>query len=131
MNFNRRQLIQTIALAGTALVIQACSKKSTPEANVSGELGADANNAANTAAPTLVSETDATATALGYKHDGSTIPAAEKPEKNGIAGGNQNCTNCAFYAPIEGVVDGGKCSLIMAGYVKSTGWCKSWSVKQG
>lgn len=131
MIINRRQLIQSLALGSAALIIQACTKKSEPEANVSGELGADASATATANKPLeLVSESDATATALGYKHDGSSVPASEKTEKNGIAGANQNCTNCAFYAPIEGV-DGGKCSLIQAGYVKPAGWCKSWSLKQG
>ncbi len=134
MLVNRRKLIQVIAIGSAAFVAQACSKKADPNANVTGELGAEADAAATTPAAdkplALVSETDATATALGYKHNAAEIPAAEKTEKNGIAGANQNCKNCAFFAAIDGV-EGGKCSLIMAGYVKPNGWCKSWSLKQG
>ena len=128
MLVNRRKLIQIAALGSAALIAQACSKKSEPETNVSGELGADEN--AGSKPLELVSETDNTAVALGYKHDATAVPAAEKAEKNGTPGAQQNCSNCAFYAPIEGV-DGGKCTLIMAGYVKPGGWCKSWSLKQG
>ncbi len=127
MLVNRRKLIQIVALGSAALIAQACTKKSEPETQVSGELGAEADAAQKPLE--LVAETDNTAVALGYKHDGSTVPAADKAEKNGTPGAQQNCTNCAFYAAIEGV-DGGKCTLIQAGYVKPLGWCKSWSLKQ-
>lgn len=134
MLVNRRNLIvkiaQGLALGSAAFVIQACSKKADEAPAVTGELGADANAAA-TKPLELVSESDATSTALGYKHNAADVPAAEKIEKNGIKGAAQNCTNCAFYAPLEGIDGGGKCQLIMAGYVKSSGWCKSWSLKQG
>lgn len=132
MIVNRRRIIQIAALGAAGFIAQACSKKSQPETNVSGELGADASaDAAAANKPLeLVSESDSTAVALGYKHDASTVPASEKAEKNGTAGAQQNCSNCAFYAPIEGV-DGGKCTLITSGYVKPAGWCKSWSLKQG
>jgi hypothetical protein len=130
MSLNRRKLIQIAALGSAAFVIQACTKKSEPEANVSGELGAG-QPAAGEKPLELVPETDATVVALGYKHDAAQVDASLKTEKNGTAGNLQNCANCAFYAPLAGVEGGGKCQLIMSGYVKSQGWCKSWSLKQG
>jgi hypothetical protein len=129
MLVNRRKLIQTIALGSAAVIIQACTKKSDEAPAIAGELAPNADAAVK--ALELVSESDATATALGYKHNASAVPAAEKTEKNGTKGDKQNCSNCAFYSALEGVEGGGKCQLITAGYVKSTGWCKSWSLKQG
>ncbi len=126
MILNRRKLIHFAALGTTAFIANACSKKADPKPNVSGELGADTGAEKPLE---LVSETDATAVALGYKHDASSVPAAEKAEKNGTVGAEQKCSNCAFYSAIDGV-EGGKCSLILSGYVKPAGWCKSWSLKQ-
>lgn len=129
MLVNRRKLIQVVAMGSAAIIIQACTKKSDPEPNVSGELGAD--KPVTEKPLELVSETDATAIALGYKHNAAEVDSALKIEKNGTPGAKQSCSNCAFYSPLAGVEGGGKCQLIMAGYVKSGGWCKSWSLKQG
>lgn len=127
MLVNRRKLIQIAALGSAAYFTQACSKKSDPVPNVSGELGAD--KAADKPATELISESDGTASALGYKHDASTVPASEKVEKNGTPGSQQTCFNCVFYTA-DGS-DRGKCALLPAGLVAAKGWCKSWSLKQG
>ena len=114
-----------------AFVAKACSKKSALEPKVSGELGNNAESKGDKKTLTLISEEDSTAKALGYKHDASKVQAALKVKKNNTPGSKQNCANCAFYSKLDPVEDGGKCQLLVNGYVKSKGWCKSWSLKQG
>lgn len=126
---NRRKFIQTLAIGSAAFIAQACSKKADDSPNVSGELGAD-TPAANEEMK-AVSPTDPTAQALGYAENAASVDPSLKVEKNGVAGAEQNCANCAFYSGLESIENGGKCQLIMSGYVKAGGWCKSWAKKQG
>jgi hypothetical protein len=80
---------------------------------------------------TLISETDATATALNYKHDAASVPANLQTEKNGVPFAEQKCSNCTFYKAV-GQLDGaevGSCQILAAGKVKAAGWCNSWGKK--
>ena len=78
---------------------------------------------------TLVSETDAVATGLNYKHDKANVPANLQQEKSGTPFAQQSCSNCMFYKA-AGQLDGaevGSCQVIPTGKVKAAGWCASWS----
>lgn len=81
---------------------------------------------AETAAPAkkvlkLVDEMkNPTAKDLKFHHD-----AAQSKERTNL---KAVCLNCIQYKKM-GEVDGvevGRCNMITLGYVKSTGWCKSW-----
>ena len=98
VSMNRRHLLKFSILGSLALLIKACSKKSTLEPQVSGELGNETTNQAEGKALALLSEEDSTAQALGYKHDASQVKADLKVEKNGTPGSKQTCLNCAFYS---------------------------------
>lgn len=68
----------------------------------------------------LISETDPTAAALGYKAD------AAKAEKRKDA--TAVCSNCNFYS---GKADeaSGPCSLFQGKLVTANGWCTAWAKK--
>lgn len=87
--------------------------------------------AGTAAALTLVDEKSQMATVLKYQHDASKVPAALRVPKQGVAGKDQLCSNCMFYAK-AGDIKGdevGKCQLIPQGVVKAKGWCTSWMKK--
>jgi hypothetical protein len=80
---------------------------------------------------TLIAESDATATALNYKHDKANVPANLQQEKAGVPFAQQSCSTCMFYKA-AGQLEGGEvgtCQLLAAGKVKSGGWCASWGKK--
>ena len=72
------------------------------------------------AAPVAVKETDATATALGYKMDATKATA----RKDATA----TCTNCNFYSGKAGAADG-PCTLFQGNLVNAKGWCTAWAKK--
>jgi hypothetical protein len=128
-------------------VLNACTQCSKPAANTpaapeSATTPAAAATESAPAAPaaagngggetlTLISETDATATALNFKHDKANVPANLQQEKTGVPFAEQSCSNCMFYSA-AGQLEGGEvgsCQLLPAGKVKSGGWCASWSKK--
>ena len=79
------------------------------------------------AGETPVSEADAVASAVGYKHEVSKIDFTRYPQRKKPDAKNQFCDNCALYTKLnEGW---GRCQLITAGVVNSKGWCGSWSKK--
>jgi hypothetical protein len=69
---------------------------------------------------------DATAKALKYVSDGAST-AKGRPDKMGIKGAEQNCSNCQFYTKIDDKK--GKCLMITSGEVAAKGWCASWTKK--
>jgi hypothetical protein len=73
-----------------------------------------------------LSESDATAQALGYKQNGSEVDVSKFPKKNSSA--DQKCQNCAQYTALNS--GWGKCNIFPQGAVKSTGWCNTWTAKQ-
>jgi hypothetical protein len=69
-------------------------------------------------------ESDATAVALKYVHDAS---KADRPDKAGVAGTDQDCTNCQFIQGDSG--DWRPCLLFPGKSVNAKGWCISWIKK--
>lgn len=71
-----------------------------------------------------VPEDDATAVALGYKHDATAIDTAKWPKRAGEEGAKQFCNNCALY---QDQGDGwGSCSIFGGRLVNGNGWCNAW-----
>jgi anaerobic selenocysteine-containing dehydrogenase len=71
------------------------------------------------AAETL-SESDPTATALGYKTDATKAPA--RKDKTAM------CSNCTLYSGKAGAADG-PCSAFGGKLVSANGWCSAWAKK--
>lgn len=77
---------------------------------------------------TPVSETDTTASALGFHHDVSKTDFSLYPDRKKASSKNQLCKTCAQYTMLN---DGwGKCTILTNGVVNSGGWCSAWSPKQ-
>lgn len=76
-------------------------------------------------AQTMLAETDAQATALGYKADATKVDKSKQPK---YAAG-QVCTNCALFKGAANAAAGG-CPLFGAKQVAGKGWCNAW-VKKG
>jgi anaerobic selenocysteine-containing dehydrogenase len=67
-----------------------------------------------------LTEDDATASALGYKTDATTVDASKFPTyKEG-----QNCGNCLQYQGKEAAE--GMCAIFPGKLVKKAGWCQVW-----
>lgn len=131
--FSRRDIIQkgaVVACGISVLGLAACTDKK------AGSAGKAVTEAANTAAPKaaapagdpLVALDHPSAKALKYVHDGSTVDAAIRVEKAGVAGTDQSCANCNFYKPVDGQAYG-KCTLIPVNHVAEKGWCVTWAKK--
>jgi hypothetical protein len=71
-----------------------------------------------------VSESDPTATALGYKHDAGAVDTAKWAKRAGDAGAKQFCDNCALYGDMG--EDWGSCSIFQGRLVAAKGWCNAW-----
>jgi len=72
-----------------------------------------------------LSEEDATAKAMGYKHDASEVDVSKYPRRAGEAGSKQYCHNCQLYK--AGSEDGwGGCAIFPGKLVNSEGWCNAW-----
>jgi hypothetical protein len=69
-------------------------------------------------------ETDAQATALGYKADATKV---DKTKQNKYAAG-QVCGNCALFQGAASAALGG-CPLFAGKQVASKGWCSAWAKK--
>ncbi len=76
------------------------------------------------AAP-MLSESDPSAIALGYKPIASTVDRAQFPQ---YAVG-QSCSNCALYQGAAGA-SSGLCPLFSSKAVSANGWCASYAKKQ-
>ena len=85
--------------------------------------GALAAGQAFAAAP-MVAETDAQATGLGYKADGTKTDKAKFPK---YAAG-QTCGNCALFQGKASDAAGG-CPLFAGKQVAGKGWCSAWAKK--
>jgi len=72
-----------------------------------------------------LTEDDATAKALGYKHDATTVDVVKYPKRGDEAGKKQFCNNCALFAKKE-EGDWAPCSLFQNKLVSSKGWCSAW-----
>jgi hypothetical protein len=77
----------------------------------------------------LVSESDATAVALGYKHNVASIDNMMFPRRSTEENGStQFCDNCIFYTGVAGE-DQGPCALFPGKAVAAKGWCNTWTLK--
>lgn len=72
-----------------------------------------------------IEESDPTAVALGYKHNGEDVDTGKwtqyKPE--------QNCTNCNLYA--DASAEWAACPIYPGKLVKGSGWCSAWVARAG
>lgn len=75
-------------------------------------------------AQTMVAETDAQATALGYKADATKVDRSKFPKH--AAG--QVCSNCALFQGTASAAAGG-CPLFAGKQVAGKGWCSAWAKK--
>ena len=72
-----------------------------------------------------VSEDNATAKAMGYRHDATQVDVAKYPGRAGEAGSEQFCHNCQLYK--AGSEDGwGACAIFPGKQVNANGWCSAW-----
>jgi len=69
-----------------------------------------------------VSESDATASALGYKEDASKVDAAKYPQHKA----GTSCANCQFFG---GAAAYGPCQLFPGKAVNAKGWCSAYAAK--
>lgn len=76
---------------------------------------------------TPVSESDAVASSLGYKHDVKKIDYKKYPQRKKPEAKNQFCENCMFYTKLND--QWGNCQVIQGGAVAAKGWCMSWAKK--
>jgi len=78
---------------------------------------------AQTAGPKL-EESDAQATALGYKEDTTKVDKAKYPKHEAA----QTCANCQLYQgkPKDPL---GPCTLFAGKQVAAKGWCSAWVKK--
>jgi hypothetical protein len=83
------------------------------------------SEAAWSASATMLSESDPTAVALGYKANASTVDKAKFAQ---YASG-QSCSSCALYQGTAGS-SSGPCAIFAGKAVSATGWCSSYAKKQ-
>ena len=71
-----------------------------------------------------VTKDDPTAVALKYVDDAT---KADRPEKSGVAGADQDCSVCQFIQSDSG--DWRPCALFPGKAVNAKGWCMNWTKK--
>jgi hypothetical protein len=76
------------------------------------------------AEPAKLEESDATATALGYKHDATKVDSKKSPTY--MAG--RACGNCQLYQGKPGDA-WGVCAVMGGKLVNAKGWCSAWAKK--
>jgi hypothetical protein len=99
---NRRQLVKLGVGAAAGLVIAS----------------------SDAAGEEALSESDPTASALGYAEEASAVDSGKWTKKAGPGGDEQMCSNCSLYQPIDD--EWGGCSIFPAKKVKGAGWCNAW-----
>ena len=72
----------------------------------------------------IVSNDDATALAMGYAADHTTVDTAKWAKKAAPGGENQKCTNCTIYQRIDD--DYGLCPIFVGKRVHANGWGNGW-----
>jgi hypothetical protein len=83
------------------------------------------SDAAGSAPVPMLSESDPTALALGYKANASAVDKAKFAQ---YASG-QSCSSCALYQGPAGS-SSGPCAIFAGKAVSATGWCSSYAKKQ-
>lgn len=71
-----------------------------------------------------LAESDATATALGYREDAAKVDAAKFPTHKA----GQACANCKFYLGADKTAAAG-CQLFPGKSVAGKGWCSAYNAK--
>ncbi len=82
------------------------------------------------AAKTKLSETDATAKALGYKHDAAKADVAKYPTAKDAMKNGSICKSCTFYKADATEKGWGDCTLFPKNLVAEGGWCMSFAKKK-
>ncbi|MFZ6843097.1 high-potential iron-sulfur protein [Undibacterium sp. RuTC16W] len=77
-----------------------------------------------TAQAAKLEESDAIATALGYKHDASKVDA----KKYATFAAGRNCGNCQLFQG-KAVDAWGVCGAVGGKQVNAKGWCSAWNKK--
>ena len=72
----------------------------------------------------IVSSDDATALAMGYVAEHTTVDTEKWKKKASPDGENQKCTSCSIYQPLDG--DYGLCPIFVGKRVHANGWCNGW-----
>ena len=72
----------------------------------------------------MLSESDPTAAALGYKANASSVDKAKFPQYTA----GSSCSNCALYLGAAGATSG-PCPLYAGKAVSAKGWCASYAKK--
>lgn len=83
------------------------------------------------AAPTAavrVAESDAQATALGYKHNAAEVDLTMYPARGEAAAANHYCKNCLLFQGKDGD-EWGPCSIFGGKLVNANGWCATYAPK--
>ncbi len=101
-SINRRQLLKLGTAAAAGMIIARSASAEMP----------------------ILSESDATAQALGYHADASAVDTAKWPKKAGPDGENQMCSTCSLFQD-QGDGHGG-CSIFPGKRVNANGWCNAW-----
>ena len=71
-----------------------------------------------------VDENSPSATALGYRHDATTVDIKKHPSRGTPEGKNHVCDNCKLYQAGD---DGwGNCGIFPGKQVNGKGWCAAW-----
>lgn len=114
---NRRNLLKSLAMSAPVAAATLTAMKVFAQAPAGAKLELK-----------LVPDTDGTAKALKYVPNGA---KATRPDKAGVKGTDQKCSNCQFYAKAGDVggKEAGKCVMIQGGLVLAEGWCVSWTKK--
>ena len=71
-----------------------------------------------------LTESDATASALGYLEDAAKVDAAKFPAHQA----GQNCANCKFFLGADKAASAG-CQLFPGKSVAAKGWCSAYNAK--
>lgn len=74
-----------------------------------------------------VSESEATASSLGFHHDASKTDFKRYPGRAEPSSKNEFCKHCAQFTQLN--TGWGKCSILNQGVVSTKGWCGAWSQK--
>jgi hypothetical protein len=74
--------------------------------------------------PARLDESDALATALGYKHDATKVDVKKFPT---YAAG-RNCANCELFQGAASAAWAG-CGAVGGRHVNAKGWCVAWAKK--
>ncbi|MCB0272471.1 MAG: high-potential iron-sulfur protein [Bdellovibrionales bacterium] len=125
---HRRKFLTYVSMSVPAFALIACSKKEQMSEEEIKKLREGAQNYHNQVK--FVSEGDPIAKTFKYVENPNVGMTSLRPDKEGVPGKEQLCSNCHFYIP-KADKPYGECQIMMGrGMVKEGGWCISWAPKQ-